>query len=471
VNDDSFKASDAEYHSRHARRTASRARCIASHLSVSGNVLDVGCNKGITSAYLLQSANVNAVTGVELYRATVRPSLLQDARFELLEGNIVELELPRCFDYVVYGAVHHHVLHHNGLSVAVETLRRLIHHCDRSLFFETGHVTEGGRWGWQRSMRRYFRTDEEHLHYLLRSIEEDIDGFEIIGRFPIHGIRRAYLRIDVRKDKPCPRPRTPGFQPAGEFDGPFGRHFGSAGPSLMMLAPGAPDDSPNHFWITGKNTPDAKFIKLYRHHPISARTELEIGRQITAEWAVRPEATPGSPHVLVSPYLANSAPISDFRTAPAKRRQKLAKAVIAIFAEAASIRVTMSQGLLLGSRQSARLIDVIDMNPNNLLVEVESGIERVRVIDFEKHGDNNGSRNRMHLGKVLWKLRTHRLRAIACLASGLSGTGWQLVKAAAQPLRQRIRARQPSVFSLAVADIRSVLGRIAGRILAAAGLN
>ena len=147
----------------------------------------------------------------------------------------------------MYGAVHHHILNLYGLSAAVATLQKLVSHCDKHLFFETGQIGEGGRWEWQREMRGYFRTDEEHFFYMLRSIEHLIEGFEVVGSFWIHGVRRHYLRIDVRANTDkvlldnAPWPV--------DIDGPFVNSHGSKNQVFERAADALKIESSSMFWV------------------------------------------------------------------------------------------------------------------------------------------------------------------------------------------------------------------------------
>ena len=109
-------ASDSTYHSRHSKRTLARAERIASHIAAPGRLLDVGCNNGITSAYMLDAGKAREVTGIELHAETVERALREHEAFTLLEGNVVELDLGGQYDHVIYGAVHHHILNLFGLS-------------------------------------------------------------------------------------------------------------------------------------------------------------------------------------------------------------------------------------------------------------------------------------------------------------------------------------------------------------------
>lgn len=458
-------ASDASYHSRHSRRTLSRAECIAAQIKAPSRILDVGCNNGITSQYLLDTGKASHVIGVELHTSTVDKRLLDADGFELLEGNIVDIELQDRYDFIIYGAVHHHILNFHGLTAAVSTLRKLVRQCDGSLFFETGQIGEGGRWRWQRAIRKYFRTDEEHFYYLLRSIEQDIEGFEVIGKFWIHGIRRSYLRIDIGQSK-----RQSNFQQFGdrkvwpnEKAGPFGRTFGSRGQMLSDETEHGIDESPSWFWTSDDS--GGQFFKLHRHHPIAAIHEASIGKQLDTAWAVQPLGITRDPIALVFPWLKDAVPVDNFASAPESVRRRIAVQVLDIFAEARTRRIRVDHELLMSTDSGTRLIDICDLHANNLLVTPSGDDNVVRVVDFEQQGSHYAYRNRMHLAKILWRLRQHRIKSISNYLVGLIiGFGW-LLRYQAVPLADRIRARQPSLMSVLIAEVRSKAGRMLGEFL------
>lgn len=464
-------ASDANYHSRHSRRTLSRAECIAAHIKVPSRVLDVGCNNGITSQYLLDTGKATHVTGVELHASTVDKKLLDADDFELLEGNIVDIELQDRYDFIIYGAVHHHILNFNGLTTAVNTLRKLVAQCDGSLFFETGQIGEGGRWRWQRAIRKYFRTDEEHFFYLLRSIEQEIEDFEVIGKFWIHGIRRSYLRIDIGQSKG--RSNFPQFSKRSawpnEKSGPFGRTFGSRGQSLSHETESGIDESPSWFWTSDDS--GGQFIKLHRHHPIAATHEASIGEQLDAEWAVRPLGITEDPAALIFPWLKDAVPVDNFTSAPESARRRIAAQVLEIFADARTRKIRVDHEVLMSVGPTARVIDVCDLHANNLLVTPSGDDNVVRVVDFEQQGVHYAYRNRMHLARILWRLKQHRIKSISNYLVGLIiGFGW-LLRYQAVPLADRIRARQPSLISVFVAEVRSKAGRMLGVFLEMIGFG
>jgi len=411
------------------------------------------------------------VTGVELHASTVEESLKQSEKFSLLEGNIVELELQDRYDAIIYGAVHHHILNFNGLTTAVNTLKKLVAQCDGSLFFETGQVGEGGRWRWQRAARRYFRTDEEHFFYLLRSIEQETEGFEVIGKFWIHGIRRSYLRIDIAKA--ATTPVFPEFDNTyswpSDKDGPFVRTFGSEGQSLLHESESGVDDSPSCFWTS----PEAggQFIKLHRHHPIAAVREAVIGDQIDHDWAVKPMGVTEDPAALVFPWIKDAVAVNKFSSAPYAVRRMIAAQVLGVFADARDQEISVEQQMLLRSEQTLRMIEVCDLHANNFLVSPAGDSVVVRVVDFEQQGTHYAYRNRMHLAKILCSLKQHRLKACLSYLTGIViGLCW-LLRYQTVSFEDRVRARQPSLASILVAELRSKAGRIFGFALEAVGLG
>ncbi len=466
---DKGTASDSTYHARHARRTLARAECIAEHIGEPGSLLDVGCNNGITSRFLLDQGKARHVTGIELKATTVEPDLIEREDFRLIEGNVVDLELDQNYDHIIYGAVHHHILNLFGLSPAIRTLQKLLSHCDKHLFFETGQLGEGGRWEWQGPMRRDFRTDEEHFFYILRSIEHLISGFEVIGSFWIHGIRRHYLRIDVRQDDAETVDGELIAWPQGAR-GPYARSRGQLDQTIFETEKPEETDSPAHFWIAdGGDTP--LFIKKHAHIPIAAEAEWSLGRQVGEDWAVAPVAYVEDNDTLAFPYLRDAAPIDTFRSAPSAHRRQLAAQVAEIFRDAAELRVTFPSRVLLSSADNARLTDVVDLNPNNLLVEDHDGKDVVRVVDFEIHGLHTAARNRVNLARVLWLLRQRQAYALVQFIIGWAGVAGGLIRYQFTPFRQRVVDRQPSLGSLLVSDFRTIAGKVLRAVLRPFGLG
>lgn len=463
-------ASDSTYHARHSARSLRRAKRIAQNIDAAGSLLDVGCNNGITSRYLLDQGKATHATGIELLRETVDEDLQSDDRFTLIDGNIVDLELRANYDVVIYGAVHHHILNFNGLSAAIRTLQKLADHCNNRIFFETGQVGEGGRWGWQRATRRHFRTDEEHFCYLLQSIEQQIKDVSVIGKFWIHGVRRSYLRIDLkpRTERVIEALPAPVIEISNDAEGPMYRSFGSRDQQLRTDA-GEPE-SPTAFWISNSPNGQQHFVKQHRHHPAKAGVEWAIAHAIGREWAVKPVATTPLPASLAFPYLAHTRRLIDLRDAPAAERRSVAGQLRRIFSEAAAIQPVLQDRFLLPAG-GASVTQLCDLNSNNVLIEGSGDSVHVRIIDFEQHGTHYRYRNRMHLAGMLNTLGCNRLVATGhWLLGAAAGMLW-LLRAQFLSFVTRVRMRQPSLLSVAVAEVRTITGGLTGRVLSLFGLH
>lgn len=460
-------ASDSTYHARHSARSLRRARRIAENIETATSLLDVGCNNGITSQYLLEEGKAENVTGVELHASTVWDSLIQNTRFKLIQGDISKLDLYDNFDVCIYGAVHHHILNFNGLGVAVQTLQKLVTHCNKTLFFETGQISEGGRWDWQHAIRRYFRTDEEHFYYLLSCIEHQVESYSVIGKFWIHGIRRTFFRIDLKPVSERTVPAVPAriVSAPTNSDTRLVRSFGSNDQRLAPAGELPEIDSPCTFWIARNVAGSKIFVKQHRHRPSAAAVEWQLGQAMTQDWAVRPDATTDLPGSLVFPYLDNTADINSFIDAPKSERRSIAEQLLTIFSDAQNARPQLPPRLILPSRESSSVHDLCDFNRNNFLVFQQDGELVVRVVDFEQQSCHYSYRNRLHLASLLLSLGQFRLRAFREYVLGIIGGTFRLIEYQAKPIETRIRFRQPSALSVLIAETRSRMGAVTRFIL------
>lgn len=451
---------DPSYHDRHTRRTLGRARAIERSLTGSNcpskSLLDVGCNRGITSSYLLDVGAVDEVVGVELERETVMPSLQADHRFTMMQGDITVLPLLQSFDVVVYGAVHHHVFRNYGLGTAVRVLQKLVDQARYALFFETGHITEGGRWGWQKSIRRYFRTDEEHLFYLAKSIEPRLSGFSIVGRFWIHGSRRWLIRFDLTAPSKSNH-LTSKLGPIVSKQA-YIRAFGSSKQALLAKTSHL-HDSPTEFFVQNDQGKDV-FRKSYLHHLGSAEQEYDIGRKVVHPWAVSAKSIQPD-RTLIFPFVEGS-PIHALNGLAQAERDSIASQLLRIWKEASKTRISAKESLLLPRKDQARLLDVIDINRGNVIVDKIGGAPVVKVIDFEPHSNHNRWRNRLHFAGMMFFLRRSRRWASLMLIQGYwQGLG-HCIAYQFKSAETRIADRQPSLISVIVANLRSMTGAVVG---------
>lgn len=457
-----YKGEDQRYHLRHASRSTDRAVAMTDFLRSAETILDVGCNRGVTSRHFLEHLPRALVTGIEISRQTVDPQLLNSDRFEFIEANVCDVSLPQSYDAIVYGAVHHHIFRERGLTEAVRVWRTLAAACKHQLFFETGHLTEGGRWAWQRAIRGYFRTDEEHIFYLLRCIEDRIRSFEVVGKFRIHGVRRWLIRISLEPSRMhdmnlsnCVR-----LAPDLSRSTPLLRSFGSRNQTLAPAAD-ALADSPVRFFRVELES-GAFFVKQALHAPRALDKEFEIGRKVDYAWAVRPlgRMEDGS---LVFPWL-DATRLLDAASDPGENRQLLADSLISIWKQCLRTPCRMPDGPLLPSSPTTRLADVVDLNPNNFLVEGAADAGRLRLVDFEPQSNHYRWKNRIHVSRMLLRLRSRRVRAILVWCCGTIQGVAHVLLYQLRPVEARIRDRQPAIASVVISTVRSWTGRMLVRL-------
>jgi SAM-dependent methyltransferase len=460
-----YKGEDAKYHYRHQERTLQRAEKIAAFITAGSRVLDVGCNNGITSNYILRNTEAASVVGVELSAATVDQDVRNDDRFDFIEGNICDLKIEGVFDSIVYGAVHHHILREKGLGESIKVFRNLISHCRSQLFFETGHITEGGRWEWQRAIRRHFHTDEEHLHYLMRSVEDRIAEIKIIGKFRIHGVRRWLIRIKLndRKDGVAELFDQLPLDVVSLDLIPSRRMFRTFGSNKQQIYYGLDisRESPNWFYIvdTGKKR---LFVKQAVHSPFALLKEARVVLQSAGSFGVPPVGRTDEV-ALVYPYVEGKT-LFDYVAVNPRSRSEIARQIINIWEKCSTETINVSYGLLLPLANNAKLSNVIDLNQNNFLIEECSDGVFVVLVDFEPQSNHYGWRNRMHIARILFKLRYGCIRASLLWIIGVLLGVWYLFKYQFISIEKRIIDRQPSLGSVLLANIRTITGRALIRI-------
>ena len=455
-----YKREDVKYHGRHQKRTLQRAEEIAAFITPGCTVLDVGCNNGITSEYILTNTAAARVVGVELSMSTVSQNVRDNDRFEFIEGNICDLKIDGAFDSIIYGAVHHHILREKGLGESIRVFRKLISHCRSQLFFETGHISEGGRWAWQQAIRRYFNTDEEHLYYLMRSIEERIADIKIIGKFRIHGVSRWLIRIKLMN-------RRVGVK--GLFDQlpleeipldlvPSQRMVRTFGSSNQRLYHGLDvvGESPCRFYIVEKGQ-KCFFVKQAVHSPFALLQEAMIALQCAPGFAVAPVGRTGK-SALVYPYVEGKPPL-EYVTRSSHTRAEIAKQIINIWELCSKLSISTSHGLLLSFTSGVKLSSVIDLNQNNFLVEENSDGLSVRLIDFEPQSNHYGWKNRIHISRILFTLKYGYPKASFLWVTGVFLGVWYLCKYQFVSVEKRIIDNQPSLVSVLLANIRTMSGK------------
>lgn len=445
-----YQGEDSQYHSRHGRRSRERAKLVAQGLSAGKSFLDVGCNQGVASQYVLDAfpAQTIRATGIELSRTTVSPALLANPAFSLIEGNICDVSLTDRYDVVFYGAVHHHIVRDKGLGSAIGAFIKLVDHCNETLYFETGHLGEGPRWEWQHAIRRYFSSDEEHVFFLLRCIEDKIKTFSVVGKFLLHGAPRWLLKIELK-----PFTERPGKSLVHRTELRYVRTFGSRSQELIKRQENGVF-SPVEFGIEGEG--DSRvFIKRYIYDQAVARRERMLAQQADAAWAVKPLGEMDASGALYFPFI-DGLTLSSAGALPKSARAFCANKVLCIFRECHAIRVPdASHAVLIPASKSSALIDVVDMTVNNFMYSEAQGKPALWMIDFEPHSNHNRFRNCRNIAQVLWHLREKRFLACILWLQYAAGSVRCAVEYQFKGVDQRIRDRQPAIGALLLIRCRN----------------
>lgn len=375
--------------------------------------------------------------------------------------------MPALYNVCIYGAVHHHVLHRFGLGTAVNTFQKITRSCVDTLFFETGQLCEGGRWRWQATMRRFFKSDEEHIHYFLSTIENRIQKIEVIGKYHIHGVRRWYLKISLDADRDIQTvfKATDLVSLSEKISWEHGRTFGSRGQKLIPWKSPETEDSPGWYAVSTIYEGQRVFLKRHLHRPLAHQKEHLVSSHIREKWAIRSLGVLPDLETLVFPYMQECIGVRDAINYSKVQRTEIARQLVHIFHQAEDISVSLPEFPLLPIVKDATLLDVCDLNINNFLIKLDFNNANVFLVDFEQQSTKYRYYNNIHLGKMLVILRCMPLTAISQLLRGYAGVIGLLARFQFTPVARRIQLRQPSLVSIICTAVRTITGSIVGRLL------
>jgi len=440
---------DPSYHRRHHIRSVKRARRIAFHNKNIERFLDVGCNEGLVSEYLLKSGKVKKAVGVELSDASLSSSLNKCPDFTLLKGDIVDLEFEDQFDCIFYGAVHHHIVREHGFHTALSVFKKLVAVCKGKIYFETGQLTEGSRWLWQRKLNALFSNDEEHFNCLLRAIEPSLSGVKVVGRFRIHGIRRYLLELTVNRaeleisglDYFLPE-EVANIEPLRKKD--------NDAKSLASMP-----ERPEYFGPTFGRLDTGAGELFLKYRPEMEHVdymEYLVGRSVSADWALKPLGY--SAHGIVFPWFQGTS-IFEALEFNGVNYKSIEKQLDKIVEEVFNLTVDTPASLFFESNQNI-VVDIVDFNGSNFLYDSKSGL--LKVCDFEVFSSSNRARNLRTFSSIYFRLRSYRKAtslAFRALKLGIIG-----LRSSSDPFEVRVLRRTPSIWSWLFVKGRSRLERI-----------
>ncbi|WP_440998172.1 methyltransferase domain-containing protein [Arhodomonas sp. SL1] len=434
---------------------------IARHLdSQVRTFLDIGCNSGAVSSNLLYAGKVTHATGIDLSGNALPADLTNDENFRFIESDVTEIPLINYYDAAFYGAVHHHIVKTYGLGIAFQTLISIAEHCRLQLFFETGSLKEGPRWGWQRVLSEYFSTDEEHHTALLRLLSPRVASFRVIGRFPMHGVRRYLLCINLG-EKPQTNERKKIVEqniiPNDLYRGApsYTRSVGSKRQKLRLYeSKDTPASGVIFKFVTAADGKRyvTKRRPLFKHVD---RVEYSIGTQASGKFTVQPLARMPD-GALVFPFIPGSS-ITDWlrKSTPRKSRDTVASMLIEARRQLRN-RIVDVHDSSFPHINNEPVFNVIDLHPRNILV-TETTPPRVHIIDFEAHSKYSAARNDIRLGRILIRMRCRPFMASFTLFSGIIRSAFWVTLATFLPFEERVMDRKPSLLSLLIVKSRFVI--------------
>ena len=404
--------------------------------------LDVGCNSGAISAELLKLNKNLQITGMDLSATLVDSELLKNPRFTFKELHLTQSTSIPDVDVIHYSAVHHHIVHKQGLINATLILGNLVSHCE-NLVFETGMIAEGSGFEWQQSLKNYFFSDEEHIHFLLSHLAERLSDFDVVDNFRIHLTSRPIIALrtktlTVRK----PRPDSPQDCTAEKFIGRSAK--------LNRLHQ---DDRYMYY-----NIEKEAFSKIRTSFHFLAEIEHKIGSQISHEQAVRPCIYRDGAlyfkfkehHLLDLEVIKNTS--NQVKITWAHQINSWIE-----YLQTRTIQLEETPFPIFGTTICA--IDLIQLSNRNIIIDSLS--QKLLFIDFEPFATNNCWRNYFWMAHLMWQLG-HLTYAIKYF---LKFSHSYIALCFKRPsFQQRVLDKRPSLITISTTIIRSLMTKVWAKV-------
>lgn len=455
--DNETNRADRSYNKRHDRRNTQRIEAIASHCPAVETALDIGCNEGYISQMLLDRGLVSRVDAIELDHTIVSDRLKSDSRFSLSTMDVTECDFDKTYDCTVYGAVHHHVFGRHGYRAAFETWVRIVDHTDRLIFFETGQMSEGARWYWQRALRNYYGSDEGHLADMLLTVGPRLKSVRIAGMHWIHGTRRWLLRIELfpKIEMDTSEPRGRQEESPVRVEARWQRSIGSRKQELVragrervegvhegvMYAEGTAGGHEGRRVFCKKHVSNAKMAY-----------EVSIAGQVQSDYFITPLAYDES-HGIVFPFI-DMPKLEQLRRGEIRNPGVLRDHLLAVheYADGHCVAVDILGGT------NVRVSEVVDLNRANFFYDQDQ--ERLLVCDMEVFSLDCRRRNGWNLAKTLLRVGPYDLCTLRLCVRGAVGYAVDLVGSCARDPVARILGRTPCIAASLYARLRELLDKV-----------
>lgn len=403
--EDPIDTFDLTYAKRYTERNMSKTMLVLRSLDkeeyVSG--LDIGCNEGYVIESLLKEGFIKKGFGIDLDRKVVKSDLLSNENFTFFECDIADYKFDKNYDIIIYNSVHHHIYGKYGKLAALETFKDIIDHCNKTLIFETGMITEQGNYYWKDAISKDFSSDSDHFNKLLDIIGPRLKEVTTLDKLVIHGSKRPLLKISL-----YPKEDIPDYDLLDDskfsIEKSYYRTVGSKNQKLIS------EEEVTNAMFCNRVYDETKFFKLLNEDD----GKYYFGKKIILnDYKQRMEASilqqAEEPHViqlfgisksygLIFPFL-DLVPLDEIDYSVILNKDNLLAEILAFFEYAKSRQIVLEHRK--NVTQVNKLIDLVDLHPHNFMVSVRNNeIIDWKVIDFEYYSNSNYSRNMANIQNI-----------------------------------------------------------------------
>ena len=396
---------DLTYAQRFKERNDRKVKAILKNIDKYNNAIDIGCNQGYLILNLLNKGYIKKGYGIDLDKSVLSKELISNDDFKFYEQDIVNYEFKDCYDLVIYNAVHHHVFGKYGKQRAFQLFSDVIDHCNETLIFETGMISEEGDYYWKDEIIKYFDNDQMHFNKLWQLIGPRLKNIEIIDELDIHGTKRPIFKISlypINSDYNLKKNIKKFYEGKLIKDNnllvlkQYRRTIGSLNQKLVELPNKNNEtlyDETVFYKLKDKNNGNIIFGKKIENDVYKQMREFTILNQVKHPKAIKLLGV-SEKYGLLFPYLQWQN-LDEVDFSRIKNINIFKKEIDEFFNYVNNTYIDMDVLDFENSLGKKRkLIDVVDFHAHNFCINVQNDfIKNWAVLDFEYYSNNNCERN------------------------------------------------------------------------------